>query len=208
MPKTTGSMLDQELQKLWQQAPSEMQIKFNQSKLMIDLDRDIRKFERTLFWRDIREIVPAVLMTGYFGRIVYYEPDMIAKIGFGFLILGSLLVIVKLLVVKRFKSSTPSDAPFQDYLKQRYQYLSKEKRLLETVLYWYISPFLIGYAILGLGLPLNIPHWGAWIFYIFYLAFGFGVSWFIRWLNDRAVVNQFNPILERIENTLENLESP
>ncbi len=199
-------MLDQELQALWQQAPSDMQIKFNQSKLMIDVNHDIRKFERTLFWRDAVEIIAAIAVMILFGRLLYHVPITVVRIGSGVIIFAALLIVYKLIAVKRFRKNPSPNNSFKEYLEMRYQYLSKEKRQLETVLYWYILPILIGYAILGSTL-LYIPLWWAWVFYVFYLASGFGVGWFIRWLNQRAVNKQFNPILHRIESILESLES-
>ncbi|MEM6843390.1 MAG: hypothetical protein AAF632_14275 [Bacteroidota bacterium] len=198
-------MLDQELQELWQEAPSDMQVKFNQSKLMIDINHDIRKFERTLLWRDVGEIVAAMAVMITFGRILFYESVIVAQVGSGVITFGALLVIYRLLAVKRFRKQPSLNYSFKNYLEQRYQHLYKEKRLLDTILYWYILPILVGYAILGSAL-LYIPHWGAWVFYVFYLVLGIGVGWFIWWLNRRAVTKQFNPILERIETALKSLE--
>ena len=55
-------MLEQELKNIWQNSPQKEIVKFEKSKLLIDLNYDLNKFEKSIKNRDRREIVAAIIV--------------------------------------------------------------------------------------------------------------------------------------------------
>lgn len=89
-------MLEQELKEIWKTASQADTIKFDLSRLMIDINNKMRSIERTIRRRDRREIAAAVLMTPICGYLAYDLPFTASKIGSILILIWCIYVIFKL----------------------------------------------------------------------------------------------------------------
>ncbi|MCL6265750.1 hypothetical protein [Flagellimonas myxillae] len=201
-------MIENELIQIWQSSPKHERIKFEKSKLMLDVQSKLNSFDRAVKRRDFIEISVAILMTPLFLYQVYRQPNLLAKIGAIWIVAYILFVVYKLLKAKKGKPSEASS--YLEYLKESKSYLEKQKRLIESVLYWYILPGLMGCAIFLIGsLDLLNKTWQeiikikkVWVG----LSSFIGVGVFTYWLNKRAVKKEFIPRLERVDELIRLME--
>ncbi len=210
-------MLEQELKNIWKNSSKTERIKFETSRLIIDLNRKMNRFEKTIQYRDIREIASSVLGILLFGYFVYVIPFLLTKIASVFMVIWFAYVIYKFRAAKKYKSSANLSLSFHEQLKNQKENMIQQARLLDTVLYWYLlPPFILNVIfIMGLGsptdyswanttanrlLPLTITYKIGYLIFIAVLYAG------ILWLNKRAVKKGINPVIEDIERVLQQLE--
>ncbi|WP_420399893.1 hypothetical protein [Flagellimonas sp.] len=201
-------MIEDELIQIWQSSPKHERIKFEKSRLLLDVQNRLDSFDRAVKIRDTVEISVAILMTPLFLYQVYRQPNVLAKIGAIWIVAYILFVVYKLLKVKKEK---PSEATsYLEYLKQSKIYLEKQKRLIESVLYWYILPGLMGCTIFLIGsLDLLNKTWQEIIkikkVWVGLSAFT-GVGAFTYWLNKRGVKKEFIPRLKKVDELIRLME--
>jgi Ca2+/Na+ antiporter len=210
-------MLEQELKNIWKNSSKTEQIKFETSRLMIDLDKKMKRFEKTIRYRDMREIGSSVLGILLFGYFVFAIPFLLTKIASFFTVIWFAYVIYKFRAAKKHKSPANFSLSFREQLKQQKGNMIRQARLLDTVLYWYLlPPFILNVIfIMGLGsptdfnwsnsianqlLPLSMMSKIAYLLFVAVLYAG------ILWLNKRAVKKEINPVIKDIERVLEQLE--
>ncbi|TMU56730.1 hypothetical protein [Flagellimonas algicola] len=201
-------MIENELIQIWQSSPKHERIKFEKSKLMLDVQTKLNSFDRAVKRRDFVEISAAILMTPLFLYQVYRQPNILAKIGAFWIAVYCGYVIYKLLKVKKTKPSETST--YLDYLKESKDYLEKQKKLLESILYWYILPGLTGCTIFLIG-SLDLPNktWQeiikikkVWVGLSAFTAVGV----FTYWLNKRGVKKEFIPRLKKVNELIRLME--
>jgi hypothetical protein len=203
-------MLEQELKEIWKTASQVERIKFDLSRLMIDLNKKMRSIERAIRRRDRREIVAAVLMIPIYGYLAYEIPFMMSKIGSIVILIWCVYVIFKLRNVQKTKRKTDLSLSFSEQLESQKTHMTQQVKLLDTVLYWYILPPYIGNIIFIFGLsdpseyewsnivldvylPLSMPY------KIAYLVSGAIVSGVILWLNKSIVKKTLKPLIDETE---------
>ena len=106
------------------------------------------------------------------------------------------------------------DLSFKEQLQNRKTYLKKQKKLLDTVLYWYVlPPFIFNIVmIFGVGDVSGYDHWAVELLpdllrekimtTVFLLAF-FG---YVVWLNKQAAKKEYQPVIDEIERMQKQLE--
>lgn len=211
-------MLEQELKEIWKTASQAEKIKFNLSRLMIDLNDKMRSIERAIRRRDRREIVAAVLMIPIYGYLAYEIPFMVSKIGSVLILIWCIYVIFKLRNVQKKKRTKDLSLSFSEQLVSQKTQMTQQAKLLDTVLYWYLLPPYIGNIIFIFGLsdpteygwsnilldqllPLPLPY------KIGYLIFGAVTSGVILWLNKSVVKKTLKPLINDTEEVLLQLNS-
>ncbi|MGW9686454.1 hypothetical protein [Flagellimonas sp. 2504JD1-5] len=201
-------MIENELIAIWQSSPKHEQIKFEKSKLMLDVQARLDSFDSGVKRRDFIEISAAVLMIPFFLYQAYRLPNVLAKVGAFWIVIYCGFVIYKLLKVKKEKPNEASS--YLEYLRQSKNYLEKQKKLLENVLYWYILPGLMGCVVMMAGILdlLNKPFQEiikikkVWISLSLFTAIGV----FTYWLNKRAVKKELFPRLKKVNELIDLME--
>ena len=194
-------MIDEELKKIWQGASEEALIQFNKSNLLKEMEQKLQRFDDKIKHRNSGEIALALALIPIFTLIGYYTPYLLSRLGVGIIILGCLIVILKLLHTRKQKPKNDNTTNLKQQLITSKIYVEQEKKLLNTVLYWYILPLFVGGILFTAGKPKSLWLLG------FFILIQILVSGYIWRLNKRAVKNEFNPLIEQIEATLEELEA-
>jgi hypothetical protein len=201
-------MIENELIALWQSSPKHERIKFEKSKLMLDVQSKLDSFDRAVNRRDFLEIGTAIVIIPLFAYQVYNQPNYLAKFGATWIVVYVVYVIYRLLDAKKNKPKEVSS--YLEYLKQCKKYLERQKKLLDSVLYWYVLPCLMGCAIMMTGmLDLLNKSWyeiirmrKVWIAVSSFTIIGV----FVPRLNKWAVKKELLPRIKKVNELIRLME--
>jgi len=195
-------MMEDELIKIWQSSSSQERLKFEKSKLMLELQSGLGRLNGWWKYRVQVEIVAAMIAIPAFALIAFWVPFTTSKIASALIIIYVIYVIMRLLSIKKFK---PRDLEenYLEYLKKSREYLEAQRHLLETYNYWGALPL---YPLLFLFLMgfWEIPSKRDLII-IVYLGM-VAIHIYGYFLNMRRVKNEIMPRINRIDELIESLE--
>ena len=99
---------------------------------------------------------------------------------------------------------TPSrlDASVRDFCKTEIERLDRQIQLLRSVLWWYISPIMVGVNLVYFG--INGVGAGSLAYCIFTLFLG----WWIYSVNQKAVAKSLVPVREELSDLFRELNDP
>lgn len=193
-------MFDKALKKMWQNAPQKEQIRFEQSRLILDLKFKINRFDQKIKWRNALEITAAIIVMLAFGYYTYVFSSFTMKAGSLYLMLWAGYVIFRLLKTRKFKQQIASTKSLKTHLVAHRQYLLKEKNLSKTILYWYFLPIIPGVSLMLSSniydLTSSLKVIGGFIIII--------VLGYIK--NQRSVNKEVQPLIEEVNEALSQLE--
>lgn len=192
--------MEDELIKIWQSSSNQERIKFEKSKLILELKSSLGRLHRWWKYLELVEVISATIGILLFVFIAFWVPFVLSKIASVFIIVCLLYLLYKLHGIQKFK---PSDLEhdYSQYLIKTKTYLLVQKRLIETSLYWYILPCLLGVVLFVLGVK-DVPIIHMIIIFIIVSLFGI-YSYF---LNHRRVRNEINPRIEKVNTLIEELK--
>jgi hypothetical protein len=193
-------MFENELKTIWQNSSKEELMKFNTSKLLIELDSKLESFDRRIKIRDRNEIIAAAIIIPVFGIYFFYTPQLLAKIGLSMGVLFCILVMCVLTDVKKYRVMDYS-LPIKEYLAKHRQYLVKQKSLLENVLYWYILPPTVSAMLFFIGKGFEISK------LIMPIVMIVIINAFIYYINKRAVKEDIDPLIKKLDFTIKDFET-
>ncbi len=185
-------MIEQELINIWKYSSKQEQVKFDKSKLLIDLQTNLDKIEKSLKSRDRRELIPAIVMIPVFGFIAFFIPFILSKIGAALIVLWCIYLIIRIKNLKKYKPIVPSET-YLNYLYKTREYFLIQKKMLDTSLYWYILPCLTGVLLFLIGFNMSYERLTVNIIG----TIGLGAIIYI--MNKRAVKKEFDPVINKID---------
>lgn len=210
-------MIEQELKNIWRNSSQVEKIKFDLSRLLIDLNDKATHLNNVIRKRDRREIIASAIGAIMFIYFAYEIPFIITKIGCLLSVSWFIYLVFKLRDNRRLKRPTDLTLPFKEQLENQRQNMEQEARLLNSVLYWYVLPPFIANIvfIFGVGDPTAFGWEPQLIDFIpVTMASKFSMigfialfSTFIVWLNKRAVKKTLNPIIQDIDRVQQQLET-
>jgi hypothetical protein len=194
-------MLEQELKNIWQNSPQKEIVKFEKSKLLIDLNHDLTKFERSIKNRDRLEILAAIFVFAVFSYYAYYYTQPLAKIGSILICLASVFIVYKLKHLQKLKKPIDFTLSMKEQLKESLIYITQEKNLLDTILHWYILPLSLGMIVFIMGLIKDLDRLLMELLGLVVLNIA------VYLLNKRAVKKKFLPLINDINSSINELEA-
>jgi hypothetical protein len=195
-----------ELQRTWQSQASGLQLTIDADMLLKEVRRNQRDFEATVFWRDVREVGVAIPTGAFFISlgITLCEWEW-------FLLALSMLWLAGFLVVDhmRQKRKTPVlREPLTACMESSLAQVNHQVRLLKNVLWWYLLPPGISFAVVLCSFAWELRHvW--WLSLMFLALVGLGAVffWFAYWLNQRCVRKELLPRRQELEALLDSLKA-
>lgn len=195
-------MMEDELIKIWQSSSNQERIKFEKSRLMIELQSSIDRLNRWWKYRVIVEIVAAFIVIPTFSFIAYWIPFATSKISSVLIIIYVVYIIARLIGVKKFK---PNDLEenYLDYLKKSREYLDAQKNLIVTSIYWGTLPWypIIFLFIVGFW---EIPSKRYMIILLFLSMVCMHIYGYFS--IKRRIKNDINPRIERVDELIKTLK--
>ena len=141
-----SEQIPEEAEELWRSQPPEMpRISLD------DLHRRLRKFERTIFWRNTREYLAGAIVVAGFAFYEWKFPGPLLRVGSGLTIAGALFVMFQL--HRRASAKTaPDDLGRNTYVAFHRRELVRQRDALRAVWSWYLLPFVPGLMVFLAGL--------------------------------------------------------
>jgi hypothetical protein len=196
-------MIEDELVRIWQSSPNEERVKFEKSRLMIDVQSGLDHIHRFVKYRDLMDTIPAVMVIPVFAFYAFIVPFTLSKIACGFIALWGVFLIVRLRKAKRNKPGTTTGT-YLEYLHKNRQFLKDQKELMDTVLYWAVIPMiaLISLFLIGVFMGRPGPVMKRTIAFSGNIVLGIVVYFMNKW----AVKKQIMPRLEKVEELIKAME--
>ncbi|WP_422083033.1 hypothetical protein [Ulvibacterium sp.] len=196
-------MIEDELIKIWQSSPRVEQVKFEKSRLILDLQSSLRGLGRLAKYGILIEQIAVIIIVPVFLYYIYRVPPLLSKIASLWIVTWSIWYMFLLRKIKRDKPKE-QDQNYLDYLNQWKTYLEQNKKLTGSAIYWYILPPITGCILFALGFYLgDIIRFGRFaanigIFLITAIITHFYFKWIIRTV--------YNPRLEKINELIKVME--
>ena len=194
-------MTEEELIKIWQSSPNQERIKFEKSRLMLEVQSSMDRLHRSIRYRDLREQIAVAIVIPAFAYTAFAIPPLLSKVASVLIIGWALYILIRLRNAKKHKPGAFTET-YLEYLHKTKDYLLIQKRLLDSVMYWYILPgmtltmlFFMGFGVVGRSVQI--------------IKYGLGnvalaiVTYF---LNKRAVKREFVPRLVKIDELINLME--
>lgn len=195
-------MIEDELIKIWQSSSNQERVKFEKSKLMMELQSSLGRLHRWWKYLELVEVVAAIITILSFAFIVYWVPFTSTKIAAALVVIWSSHILIRVLGIKKFK---PNDLEenYLEYLKKTREYLEVQKKLLNTSVYWANLPIYPIVLLFFVGV-WEIPATRYIIISSYLVMVGMGIWAYV--LNKRRVKNEIDPRIKRVDDLIKTLE--
>lgn len=195
-------MIEDELIKIWQSSNNQERIKFETSKLMIELQSSLGRLHRWWKYLELVEVISVIIGILSFVIIAYWVPFTTSKIASVLIIIFNINILIQLLSIKKIRPSDLEENYFE-YLKMTKKYLEAQKRLLKTAVYWVVLPIYPILLLFFIG-PWEISSTRYLIVVIYLVAIGMGIYGYF--LNKKRVRNEIAPRIDRIDELIKELK--
>jgi hypothetical protein len=197
-------MNDSELKQIWQEQKSAEPSPAEVERIARAVHSADRKFRRTIWWRDLREIGAALICAVVFGRAGETWLRWIA-------VTSCIFVAGYILKTRIPIRPRPEGLTLVDRIHQILRETESQIRLLRSVLWWYLLPIAIGTVAIILD-RASVQGRSPRKFDPAYLVNFFVVMGLlavaIYWLNQRAVRKCLEPRRARLQKMLSDLLQP
>lgn len=157
-------------------------------------------FDRKIWRRDLLESIAAVAVFLFFGWLAWHDPSRLVTAGALIIMGGSALIYWHLRRARTRFADAPADQPVKQMLMQERAKVDAQIRLLESVLWWYIAPLLIGLLLVTVG----DNGWSTFTFVYGTIVVLGGAGIYV--LNQRAVRRSLRPRREELTRLLDQVE--
>jgi hypothetical protein len=194
--------MEEELIKIWQSSPNQERVKFEKSRLIIEVQSGMDRVNRKIKFRDIAEQLGILLGAPVFVYFIFTNPYVLSKIASALIVVWGVFVAIRLRVARKHQPGAFTET-YLEYLYKTKEYLRIQKHLLDSIIYWYILPgfLLITLFLMGpIGDPEKMPQ--------ILKAFSGNVvlAVVIYFLNKRAVTKEIIPRLYKVDELIALME--
>lgn len=119
-----------------------------------DFRRKLNKFERRVFWRNLREYAAGAVVTACFGYFGWTLHGLLVRVGAGLVVAGTLTVMFELHRRGSMRTA-PADLGLSTCIDFHRKSLERQRDALRTVLLWYLLPVVPGLATFDIGSAIN-----------------------------------------------------
>jgi hypothetical protein len=191
-------MSDEELKNLWRQ-PLTPPSSGTATDVVAGMRKRMRKFDKTIFWRDVRELAACVFVFIFFAVYYFRVATALSRAGCVVIVLSAVFIAGKILAAHRMKRRNLVSASVRDFLLGEVEKVSRQIRLLETVVWWYLLPLFIGVELFSWGGAAPVQD------KVVNLVVTLFVYAVLYWANRYAARKSLRPLKEQLEQTLHEL---
>jgi hypothetical protein len=163
------------------------------------MKQKMRRFNRDIFWRDIREVAACAVIILWFGADLRHDHSTLRWTGDVILVLSGGYIAAKLLRARRSQRSFLNPDSVREFLAGELDKVERQIRLLRTVFWWYLLPLLCGVCLFFVGTNSDLLT-DAIVLPVFFLTY-----WFIYWINQYAVKKTLLPLKTELEQMLKSV---
>lgn len=163
------------------------------------------KLDKSIKRRDIAEIFVAVLLLPFWVYLLFNSASLLQSIGALVWIFCCIFIPYKLLTAKKITPlRNDSMIAFLEIEKEK---VNKQKKLLETIFWWYILPCLVGIVLVYAGASVDesgLPIVNQTMLIYFSICGLMAVA--VYFFNHYAANKKFQPLLDNINDRLKEMK--
>ncbi|MDB4292419.1 hypothetical protein N9954_03370 [Maribacter sp.] len=143
-------MIEDELIKIWLSSPEIEQVKFEKSRLILDMQSSLDRFNHLAKYALIIEQVAVIIIIPVFLFYVYFVPHLLSKIASIWIAIWACWYMT---LLRKFKRAKPNslNLDYIGYLKVNRAYMANLKKWADRSMYWYVLPPMSGFFIFIAG---------------------------------------------------------
>ena len=195
-------MIEEELIQIWQSSSNQERIKFEKSKLILEMKSSLDRLHRWWNYLELLEVVLVIIGILSCIFIIFWIPFVLSKIALILMIVCAICLIIKYQDVRKFKPNNLEEN-YLDYLKKNRKYLEVQKKFLKTYVHWGILPVYPIMLLFTVSLWEKIP--ASFIVFINIATIGIGVYGYL--LNKKRVKNEIKPRIDGVDKLIKQLKS-
>ena len=174
--------------------------------LVESLEKETKKLDKSIKRRDIMEISIALLLIPVWAWKLFSSASLLQTIGLWIAIVACIYIPYKLLKARQVESA--KDDSLLAFLSVEKSKIEKQKELLETIAIWYLSPLMVAIVLITAGSKVDdagVPQISEqlMVYYLFCGVLYVG----IYFLNKRAAKKKFAPLLDKVNQQIQELKS-
>lgn len=194
-----------DLQHQWQAHDHGAKLALNCELLLQEVRHNHRAMQASLFWRDLVEVLAAILVALGFGSHAWRKHEWTLAVS----ALGALFVALFLVVDRwtQHRRRPASDDSMRSCVQASLVQVRHQIWLLRNILWWYLLPLFLGVFLFLGSLAWNERNAG-WLplFSLAMIALVFLLTvWGVYWLNQRAIKKTLEPRRVELELLLASL---
>lgn len=193
----------EELKKIWKKQEADEKESLTKEQLAVMLNNRLISFDEKIKRRDWLEIGAAVIISLTCLIVLFNTQSVWFRLGCLTLIFASGLIIYKLVSARKKRSDTNinADISFGNHLTDELDKMRTQKRLLKSVIRWYLLPIFIGIVFFIIGFEQEF------MFKILYLTAVVILYGYIWKLNQDAVAEKVDPLIRDLEEAIDVLKN-
>lgn len=184
-------MNEETLKNLWK---SHNVVNESNKELLRYTKASLNSFEQEIQRRNRIEMGVALFLIPVCTMVAIFIPPLVSRIGMFLIIPSCLFVIYYLRKIKKQQPVDPSQ-PLITFLEEYRTYMIKEKRLLDTAMYWYVLPVLIPVVLFFVGLEKPVLAFAAIL-----------CAPAIHYLNRKTAKEYIQPLINKMDETIRSLQ--
>lgn len=159
------------------------------------------ELERKMHWRFVREILYTILVfVGFAAAWPMCRSSLVGCVGVAVVMLSA-PIILHVLASASKPRTVPFAASVLDASRQRLTWIDRQIRLLQTTIWWSVSPLLTGCMLVFWGIT---P--GRWLPFWLLTLWAVSISAVGVFLNRRSVRTEMLPVRQELAELIETLE--
>ena len=119
------------------------------------------KFERRIWWRNVREYVASLIAVALLGYFFATSHGALFRITFALFIAGMVWIVVQL-HRKGSAKSMPAGVDTLTSLRFYRAELERQRAVVSNVWSWYLAPLVPGFVVYTVGYAVSFPRPAAW----------------------------------------------
>lgn len=127
-----------------------------------ELRRRAGKFERTIYWRNVREYVASLFAVGLLARFFANTEDVLSRVSFGLFIAAVLWIVVQL-HLKGSSKKMPAGVDTSTGLRFYRAELERQLEVVRSAWSWYLAPLVPGFVVYTIGHAVKAPRLASWV---------------------------------------------
>ena len=157
-----------------------------------------RKFDRTIFWRNIREYVAAAIGTVVFALFASNAATPLERVGYATVSVGGLWIVVFMWLMQRSGQAPLPESSGEVYKKALLVKYDRQILLTRTAWAWYVLPITAGLVVATLGHD-HAPALG-FVMASLMLAVGVAIA-ILNWQAAKALATEKRDLQRLLEGT-------
>ena len=160
------------------------------------LETRARKFDQTIFWRNVREYGASVIVAGVFALIAAHSKTRLEQVGNAIVSAGALWIIGFLWLMQRSKEAPLPESSGEAYKNALLSKYDRQILLLRTAWAWYVLPLSVGLVVSSLGNE-HAPVMG-YVLAGFMVVFGVAIG-MVNWSAAKKVAAEKGELVRMME---------